>query len=519
MLLPDYLIKHATERPNATAIILPHDTPTTDYIIWSDFINCIVSRIKDWQRDGVLPGTFIENHIEDLPNTICWVETNLAALCYGVVFISKGRPEDNYRLPGSCLEQAEIQKQLEQLSALEREQRLASNIEFLQNLRQLLHPDQLATIVTTSGTTGSAVGVQLTQGNLVANAAAIAAAFADKPHGRRLAWLPMQHLFARTADLYCWLVRGSELVLVQKRYLAIANAQYEKPDFINGVPYFYDKLMRHALQSTPSVSAAHAKLRELLGGKIRFLIAGGAPLPAAVRDFYEAAGLPLGSGYGLTEAGPVVATETLAQRRAGSVGKPLPGVEVRIDDQGQILVRGPSVSRGYHNQPELTAQRFRDGWLHTGDLGYIDSDGYLFITGRLKEVLVLSTGRKVNPQLIETELLDLPLIQQVMVVGEGRPYLTALIVPNPDVLKATIKKHRLWVWSKHRALHHPTIHELLRAQIQERLQHREQYERIEKFTLIGRGWTPESGELTETLKLKREVIAQNFAKEIERLYV
>jgi long-chain acyl-CoA synthetase len=375
-----------------------------------------------------------------------------------------------------------------------------------------------ATIVFSSGTTGEPRGIVLTQQNLLSNAVAIATAFADEPTGRRLCWLPLSHLYARTADLYCWLVRGSELALVERPEDVLAAAQKTQPEFMNVVPYFLDKLLKHVQGSAATQADRAAMLQELLGGKIRLLISGGAALSDSTRQFYAEHGIAALQGYGLTEAGPVAATETLAYHRRGSVGRPLPGVEVRFTDEGELCVRSPGVMSGYWQDPRMSESKLHDGWLHTGDLGRIDDDGFLFVDGRCDEVLVLSTGCKVSPTTIEAALLDEPLIQQILVVGHGRKHLAALIVPNPDNLRAEIISRAIAVTSREQALVHPKVLNLYRTQIAERLQQHASREQLREIVLIGRGWTPESGEMTASLKLRRALIQQNFAAEIERLY-
>jgi len=375
-----------------------------------------------------------------------------------------------------------------------------------------------ATIVFSSGTTGEPRGIVLSQHNLLSNATAIAAAFADEPTGRRLCWLPLSHLYARTADLYCWLVRGSELALVERPEDVLAAAQRIKPEFMNVVPYFLDKLRRHVQSQAEMQTARAALLQELLGGNIRLLISGGAALSDSTRQFYAEHGITAVQGYGLTEAGPVVATETIGQQRLGSVGRVLPVVEVRFTDEGELLVRSPGLMTGYWQEPQLTSDKLRDGWLHTGDLGRIDDDGYLFIDGRRDDVIVLSTGCKASPAAIEVTLLDEPLIQQILVVGHGRKHLSALIVPNPDALRAEIIKHAIPVTSREQALVHPAVLDLYRERLAERQLQWPPREQLRELVLIGRGWTVESGEMTASLKLRRELIQQNFAVEIERLY-
>ncbi|CAN0366756.1 unnamed protein product, partial [Ectocarpus sp. 4 AP-2014] len=202
---------------------------------------------------------------------------------------------------------------------------------------------------------------------------------------------------------------------------------------INGVPYFFQKAIDLAEKEGVS-------LKSLLGGEIKRCYCGGAPLAPSVEQRFFDEGVPLYNGYGLTEASPVVTVNTPDAHKIGTVGRPLPGVTVRIADDGEVLVQGPNVMRGYWNDPEATAETLRDGWLHTGDLGSLDADGYLTITGRKKELIVLATGKNVAPSRVEALLCASPWIEQACVVGDGAKGLRALIVPNPDRLRAEIKR-------------------------------------------------------------------------------
>ncbi|MEM8681525.1 MAG: long-chain fatty acid--CoA ligase, partial [Planctomycetota bacterium] len=199
-------------------------------------------------------------------------------------------------------------------------------------------------------------------------------------------------------------------------------------------------------------------------------------------------------------------------------GKPLQGVEVRIADDGEILTRGPNLMLGYWKEPAATQQAIQGGWFHTGDLGALDEDGYLRITGRKKEIIVTATGKNIVPTHLETLLCRDPFIIQAIVIGNDRKYLSALIVPDPDALKAEIRRRRLWVWSKRRAVTHPQILELYRERIDAQLAELAGHEQIKRFCVLDRGFLPENGHLTPKLSLRRDLIHQDFAKEIESLY-
>ncbi|HEY2882555.1 MAG TPA: AMP-dependent synthetase/ligase, partial [Pirellulales bacterium] len=298
-------------------------------------------------------------------------------------------------------------------------------------------PDDLATILYTSGTTGEAKGVMLSHRNLATNAQASCDAFETAIDDLRLTWLPLSHIFARTCDLYTWLIRGSQLALAESREKIIAHCAVLKPTLMNGVPYFFEKVCR-GLQAAGKVGPIDATgganqgsdnqagqggqthLQRLLGGNMRACCSGGAALPDHVAEFFWREGVPLVQGYGLTESSPVITTCTPHKFKLGTVGPAVDGVEVRIADDGEVLTRGPHVMLGYWKRSEETVEAIRDGWLHTGDLGSLDAEGYLRITGRKKELIVTAGGKNIAPVFLENLLASEPLVHQVMIVGEGR---------------------------------------------------------------------------------------------------
>jgi long-chain acyl-CoA synthetase len=244
---------------------------------------------------------------------------------------------------------------------------------------------------------------------------------------------------------------------------------------------------------------------------------GGAALPDHVADFFNKSGIILVQGYGLSETSPVISTGTLTENRLGTVGKPISGVEVKIAEDGEILTRGPHVMAGYWNLPKDTAETIHDGWLHTGDLGCLE-DGFLRITGRKKELIITAGGKNIAPSFLEGLLTEDPIIAQAVVIGDARNYLTALIVPNPDGLRAEIIRRQIPVFSPAEALAHPAVRELYTERINSRLADVSHAEQVRKFTLVPRGFTMETDEMTPTLKVRRNVVMQNFASEIRAMY-
>jgi long-chain acyl-CoA synthetase len=376
-------------------------------------------------------------------------------------------------------------------------------------------PESLATILYTSGTTGEPKGVMLTQGNLAINACSTIEAFGYEPEQVRINFLPLSHIFARTCDLYGWLAEGSRMGVAESRETVVADCQAIKPTCMNGVPYFYDKVYR-ALCAAGKQEEPGA-LKAILGGAVQRCCAGGAALPDHLYDYYHAHGVPLLQGYGLSESSPVISISPPTMHRRGSCGRPIPGIEVRIADDGEIMTRGPHVMRGYYKNEEATAEVLRDGWLATGDLGRMDGDGFLYITGRKKEILVTSGGKNIAPVFLESLLTEDPLILQAMVIGDARSYLTALLVPNLDVLQTELASRGVSV-SRDEALMDPTAGDLYRARIDQRLSGVSPYEQVRKFTLLAQPFSIEAGELTPKLSLRRAVIGQRYAKEIEAMY-
>jgi long-chain acyl-CoA synthetase len=382
--------------------------------------------------------------------------------------------------------------------------------------RKAIQPQSLATILYTSGTTGEPKGVMLTQGNLATNCLGTLAAFGWSDEDLRLNFLPLSHIFARTCDLYVWIAGGTRMALAESRDTIMADCQAIRPTFLNGVPQFYDRVYRGLCQS--KLDQDPGALQRALGGDVLACCSGGAALPDHLYDYFQSQGVPLLQGYGLSEASPVITLSSEDHHRRGAVGRAIPEVKVRIAEDGEIFTRGPHVMQGYYENPAATAEVLQDGWLATGDLGRLDEDGYLYITGRKKEILVTLGGKNIAPVMLETLLTQDPLILQALVVGDGRPYLTALIVPSPEALKAEIHARHLFVWTKAGALSHPKVLALYEARIAAQLAGVSHYEQVRKFKLLDRGFSIELGEMTPKLSLRRKEIENHFAAEIAAMY-
>ncbi len=384
-----------------------------------------------------------------------------------------------------------------------------------------LGPDDLATIMYTSGTTGNPKGVMLTHGNLLSNVNAMLERSGQQPGDVVLSWLPYTHIYARTVDHYSTLASGVLLCVAESAETLVQDLADVQPTHMASVPRFYEKVLTSVGQAfqpdaasqagKPDLQVTAQRLRDLFGPRVNWLSSGGAPLPHAVARTYADAGVLVLQGYGLTETSPVISFNSTDAYKLETVGRPLPGVEVKIAADGEVLTRGPHVMKGYWNNPAATAEAIVDGWFHTGDLGAIDADGFLKITGRKKELLVLSNGKKVAPSFIEGLLQSDPCIDQAVVCGEGRNFLTALIVPHWNNVRAALN-HAVEDTAS------AAVMDLLRCRIQAALADVSSAEQIKKFLIVPQPFSVAADELTVSLKLRRNVVLAKYARQLDELY-
>ncbi len=381
-----------------------------------------------------------------------------------------------------------------------------------------LGPDDLATIMYTSGTTGNPKGVMLTHGNLLSNACAALAAQPPPPDDMGLNWLPLSHIYARTVDHYQQLASGLPLALAECAETLVRDLGEVRPTRLSAVPRFYEKVLTAVASDDPAETGR--RLRDVFGPRIDWLNSGGAPLPPAIGEAYHRAGLLLLQGYGLTESSPVISFNRKDDYKLDTVGPPLPGVEVAIAPDGEVLTRGPHVMKGYWNNPAATAEALRDGWLYTGDLGELDADGHLRITGRKKELLVMSNGKKVVPPYLEGLLLADPCIDQAVVCGEGRSYLTALVVPHWDNLRRALQAEGAVPngQAPEALAGDETVRRFLGRRIEAALRDVSSCEQVRKFVVLPRQLSVAGDELTVSLKLRRQVITRKYASQLDALY-
>jgi long-chain acyl-CoA synthetase len=387
----------------------------------------------------------------------------------------------------------------------------------LERRRATLGPDDLATIMYTSGTTGNPKGVMLTHHNLLSNALAALQNSPYHPDDVVLNWLPFSHIYARTIDHYAAsLLAGVLVALAGCPDTLVQDLADVQPMNMASVPRFYQKVL--AASACDDEEETARKLRDVFGPRIDWLSSGGAPLSLPVAEAYQRAGLLVLQGYGLTESSPVISFNTKTHNKLGTVGRPLPGVEVKIAADGEVLSRGPHIMKGYWNNPQATAEALRDGWLHTGDLGEIDADGYLKITGRKKELLVMSNGKKVVPVYLEGLLVADPCIEQAVICGEGRHFLTALIVPNWANLRRVLAEEKIDLANLDEEHPPPEVSCFLQRRIAAALADVSSAEQVRRFVILPRQFSVAADELTVSLKLRRSVVLTRYASQLDALY-
>src|SRR5712671_1877463 len=414
-------------------------------------------------------------------------------------------------------------------------------------------PGQLASLIYTSGTTGEPKGVMLTHMNFCSNVHDVGYDFhLDPATDIALSFLPLAHVYGRTLD-YIYIFGGAALAYVES-VDAVAQALLEvRPTITAAVPRFFEKIyarlveqgsktrgvkkmlfdwamrvaemsaqwragQRHpnfivTVQRKLADALVYRKIRAGMGGRLRLISSGGAPLSKDLAEFFWAVGIPIYQGYGLTETSPIVSSN-YPENRSGSSGRPIPNVLIRIAQDGEVLAKGPCVMQGYYKNQDATREAIdAEGWFHTGDVGHLDADNYLFITDRKKDLIKTAGGKFVAPQPIENALKTSPYITNAMIVGDQRRFVVALIVPNP----ATVSAKAQFSSNKEMA-GNPAVRSLIEAEVKRLTAHVAQWETIKRFALLPEDFTFDNGSLTFTLKLKRRVVEQNYCELIDKLY-
>lgn len=425
--------------------------------------------------------------------------------------------------------------------------------------RAAIHPDDLAILVYTSGTTGPPKGVMLSHANILWACAALAASAEAQRDDEFLSFLPLCHIAERIVTVFHQVVNGSLVSFAENLDTIAENLEEVRPSFFFAVPRVWEKMMnavelrireatwlkqrmytwalevgraanQHRRDDTPMPSELAAKhafadrsvlrpLREKLGlDRLRLAVSGAAPISAEVVDYFQAIGVPLVEAYGQTESTALITLNRPGYTAPGEVGRPAEGLELRIAEDGEILAKSPGVMLGYFREEEATASTVRDGWLHTGDVGEIDEAGQLHITDRKKDLIITAGGKNVAPQYIESKLRTSPYIHDAIVIGDGRKFLTALVVLDEDNLIAWAQKSRVQFGAYAELAKSPDVQKLVDEQVRALNATLTHVESIKRFRILERRLDTDEGELTPTLKVRRKVIAEKYAEWIEAMY-
>lgn len=376
--------------------------------------------------------------------------------------------------------------------------------------------ENLATLIYTSGTTGNPKGVMLTHGNLLSNTLATLNLADIQPGDVQLNWLPFSHIYARTVDHYLTTAAGTTLALAESVETLVANLAETLPMWMNSVPRFYEKVWSGIETFAPEKRAK--ELRKIFGPNLRQLSSGGAPLPKHIGAAFFELRLPIYEGYGLTESSPVISFNCPARYRLGSVGPAISGVEVQIAPDGEILTRGPHVMKGYWKNPEATAETIVDGWLHTGDVGHLDADGFLYITDRKKDLIITSCGKNIAPTELERLLISDPYIDQALVYGDRRPFVSAIVVPNFAKLAEERAAHGWNIEVADDFIRTPAVVDFFQARIDKLMEAVSRPERVKACLVLSRPFQVADEELTATLKLRRRHVTGKFEQHLAKLY-
>ncbi|MEW6701649.1 MAG: long-chain fatty acid--CoA ligase [Bacteroidota bacterium] len=423
---------------------------------------------------------------------------------------------------------------------------------------KLCRENELCTIIYTSGTTGEPKGVMLTHKNIVSNIKAAHEIFSIDENDIFLSFLPLCHIFERMAGYYTAFSCGGIIAYAESIEKIASNMEDIKPTIMTAVPRLFERMyskIKRNVESQPekkqkifnwaielgkeyqiAKKSGHTvpifltikykladklvfhKLREKTGGRLRFFISGGAALARELGQFFEAAGILIIEGYGLTESSPVIAANRVNDYKFGTVGKPLPGVEIKIAKDGEILAYGPNIMQGYYKNRRETEETIKDGWLHTGDIGVFDAEGFLIITDRKKHLFKTSGGKYIAPTPIENMFLASKYIDQFILIGDRRMFVSALIVPDFEALKEYADANRIAYKNDDELVNMKQIYELLDKELDQFQKKLANFERVRKFAILDKPFTIEGGELTPSLKLKRKVIEERYKDLIEDMY-
>jgi len=421
-----------------------------------------------------------------------------------------------------------------------------------------VEPDDIATIIYTSGTTGSPKGVMLTHRNLCENVKSCSSIIRLDDSDRGLSFLPLSHAYERTGGYYLLFSCGASIYLAESIETISLNMTEACPTIIFTVPRLFDRIKMSilkqistqstikqkifywalktggkyhwnidnkgsvpkllSLQHTLADRLVYTKIKSKLGGKMRYFVSGGAALPPKIGEFFQALDISILEGFGLTETSPVTHVNRPEKIKYGTVGQAVENVEAMIAPDGEILLKGPNIMKGYWEDEKSTLEVIKNGWFYSGDIGKIDSDGYLKITDRKKNIIVTSGGKNIAPMPIESLIAESPYIEQVIVIGEKRPFLIALIVPEFSKLREFAATEGIHAVNNKELIEHKNILQIYEKLLRTVSRQLATHEKIRKFLLIDTAFTTENGQMTPTMKLKRDVIIKKYAAEIDKAY-
>ena len=516
---------------------------------------CLTSGVTNVPLYPTLPAEQMAYILKDSGAVACFVSTaeqaaklaevraELPALQHVISFSEE-------RLPGVELS----------LSALEGRGAAAESAASLAQYRAdalSVRPDDLATIIYTSGTTGAPKGAMLSHGNITSNVLAVQMVIPFRSTDVSLSFLPLSHILERMFDFLMFHV-GVSIAYVESINTILENIGEIKPTIVVSVPRIYEKIYAAVLEKALAGGAlkkniflwargvgdrwaaemqagrapkgflafqyqiadklVFSKLRERVGGRLRYFVSGGAPLAPEINSFFYAAGLLILEGYGLTETSPVIAVNTPEYNRIGTVGHPIAGIEVMIAADGEILTRGPHVMKGYYNHPDATKEAIDgEGWFHTGDIGVLE-DGFLRITDRKKDIIVTAGGKNIAPQPIENQVKTNKFVLQAVMIGDKRKFPVMLVVPNFEQLERWAASQGLTFPDHSAMVHHPAVKAKMEKEVLENLHGLAHFEQPKRLGLLENDFTIESGELTPTLKVKRRVVDKRYKALVDSLY-
>ncbi len=417
--------------------------------------------------------------------------------------------------------------------------------------------NDICTIIYTSGTTGEPKGVVLTHKNILSNVNSALETFPITKDDIFLSFLPLCHTFERTAGYYTAFSAGCTVYYAESIETVASNLIEAKPTIVTSVPRLFERIYSKIIKNVESQSVkkqkifywairigmeyaklkkegkvpptlalkrrlaeklVYQKLKEKTGGRLRFFVSGGAALARELGEFFEAVGIIIIEGYGLTESSPVIAANRTDDYKFGTVGKPIPGVEVKIASDGEILARGPNIMQGYYKNKRETENTIKDGWLYTGDIGVFDADGFLMITDRKKHLFKTSTGKYIAPTPIENTFLSSKYVDQFILIGDRRMFLSALIVPDFEAVREYADSHKIPYKNEQDLAKNDEIYKLLEKDLGKIQRKLANYERVRKFVLLDKPFSIESGEMTPSMKIKRKIIEEKYDYLIEQMY-